>query len=289
MQTGISNKMFDLMQVGYCFHPEAIVSKGKPWKPAIFPSIVGLLKHPQKGYMLFDTGYAARFNNLTLKFPEKLYRLVTPMTLPEHESLIQQLKNKGISTEDIKYIFISHFHADHIAGLLDFPAAKFIASKKAVDNFLNHSGIHAVIKGYIKALLPTDFIDRLSFIESFSSVALDRFNPFNIGYDILGDGSYFAIELPGHAAGHFGLLFSDGSISRFLVGDACWTDDAFKKGVRPNRISGLIMDNWSQYLATLNRLNVLYDSNKDVSIIPSHCSNTFDLFHQDSCHRNCKT
>jgi hypothetical protein len=134
----------ELLKVGHCFHPEAVVIRGGSWRAQQFPAIVALLKHPSQGYMLFDTGYAKHFIQATTPFPQRLYRWVTPMHLCDKENLLHQLAQRGIAPEDIKHIFISHFHADHIAGLLDFPQARYICSKVALQSVMQRSGIRGL-------------------------------------------------------------------------------------------------------------------------------------------------
>ncbi|WP_086934358.1 MBL fold metallo-hydrolase [Agarilytica rhodophyticola] len=273
---------FQLLKVGHCFHPEAMVMKGHSWKKMAFPAIVALLKHPKFGNILFDTGYAKRFLEETNSFPNILYRMLTPMHLCDKEGLITQLNNQNIGADDVDYIFISHFHADHIAGLLDYPKATFICSRIALESFEKRSGFSALIKGYLKGLLPNSFLSRALFIEDTKAIKLNSvIYPFDTGHDIFSDGSMFAISLPGHAWGHYGLLSFSNNQVNFLVGDACWTQEAYKFGARPNRLTRLIMSNEEEYLETLTKLTKLYDNNKSINIIPSHCQKTFEAF--NSC------
>ena len=268
---------FELLKVGHCYHPEAIVSKGSSWKAALFPSIVGLMKHPMFGNILFDTGYADRFKDVTQSFPERLYRWTTPMTLPGKEFLLVQLMQRKISKEDINYIFISHFHADHIAGLLDYPNAKLIYSVEALANFKELSRLKRLVKGYLYDLLPKDISDRSILIEELKIISLPKsMSPFTVGYDVFKDGSCIAIELPGHARGHMGLLTYQDNKVKFLIGDACWTSNAFKVGCKPNPLAHLVMHNTDQYYETIENISNLFGSNKEIQIIPSHCLKTFE-------------
>ena len=197
----------ELLKVGHCFHPEAMVMKGHPWKPMLFPAIVGLLRHPSRGPVLFDTGYAHRFLDETRQFPNRLYRMLTPMHLDHEESLLQQLQLRGIGAEDIRYIFISHFHADHVSGLKDFPSATFLCSRAGLEAITSMGPVRGLMKGYLKNLLPADFAARVRFIEDCEEIPLDpALAPFARGHDLFGDGGYFAVSLPGHAHGHMGLL-----------------------------------------------------------------------------------
>lgn len=269
--------MLTLLKVGHCFHPEAMVMRGHSWKSMQFPAYVGLIKHPKLGYVLFDTGYAKRFIEATQPFPERLYRCLTPMHLCDKEQLITQLLQRGIAAEEINTIFISHFHADHIAGLMDFPQARFICSRTALNAIDQSRRVKGLLKGYLPKLLPSGFTQRCHFIEDSPTLNLSyRYAPFHLGYDIFNDGSMLAISLPGHAAGHFGLLLEHMQQTAFLIGDACWTQEAYTQGARPNTLAHIIMDNGDAYLNTLDKLSHLYSRNKGIVLIPSHCKKTIE-------------
>ena len=121
-----------LLRVGHCRHCERLACTAGRWRIIQFPAICALLVHPQHGAALFDTGYAERFFAATQPFPERLYRWITPMTLPPEETLTAQLARLGLRPADIRVSLISHLHADHIAGLRDLPQARFILTAPRV-------------------------------------------------------------------------------------------------------------------------------------------------------------
>lgn len=267
---------FQLLKVGYCVHPEAIVHPGQPWRKKKFPAIIGLLKHPQEGYILFDTGYASQFHQATHSFPNRFYRWITPMHLRDNEKLHVQLNKLGISEAEIRYIFISHFHADHIAGLSDFTQAKFICSNAALKDFYARKGIQGLIKGYLPTLLPNNFSSRVIFIENLPKVTLNStFAPFEIGYDLFTNKTHIAIALPGHAFGQFGLLYTSDKIKHFLIADACWTEKAYKQHIYPNKITNIIIANPVAYRETTMKLQQLALHNKNLNMYPSHCESSY--------------
>src|ERR1044072_4816649 len=122
---------FSLCQSGHCLHPEIVTIKGGSIKSCRFPSLFAIFEHPQEGIILYDTGYHPRYNEQKKTFPEGLYPILIPAVLNPHETALQQLKARGKSADDVKWIVISHFHGDHIAGLLDFPKARFLCLKSA--------------------------------------------------------------------------------------------------------------------------------------------------------------
>ncbi|MEW6405830.1 MAG: MBL fold metallo-hydrolase, partial [Chloroflexota bacterium] len=123
-----------ILHAGYCTAPEHIAIQGGAWRHIPFPAMFALIEHPRFGPMLFDTGYSYRFFKETRAFPNRLYRWMTPVTLREEDLAINQLSTFNLRPQDISRIFISHFHADHIAALADFDGAHFVYLPQAYEN-----------------------------------------------------------------------------------------------------------------------------------------------------------
>ncbi len=261
------------LQAGYCTHPEAMVIPGGSWKPMSFPALFALIEHPI-GFILFDTGYSERFYQETQQFPEKIYNWITPVYLQPQETAVSQLQQQGIEPEAIKIIIISHFHADHIGGLKDFPNAQLICFQSAYSAVQNKQGFKALKAGFLSGLMPKDFEQRVQFINPQNSVKLPReLLPFEQGFDLLGDNSLLGIELPGHVTGQLGLFLTDQTKQPyFLIADACWLSRAYQEFILPNRLTDLIVNDKQAYRDTLKKLNQLHKNNPNLKIIPSHCS-----------------
>jgi glyoxylase-like metal-dependent hydrolase (beta-lactamase superfamily II) len=268
---------FCLFKVGHCSHPECVTQRGGRWAAVSFPALAGLLVHPQRGPMLFDTGYSDAFLMATTPFPERFYRWVTPMSLPREETLIAQLARRGYKPADVQHLFVSHLHADHVAGLSDFPKAHFFALQAEVDGMRRRSRIGALRRGFLPALLPDDFHRRLSFAEDLGRVTLSAsMKPFAEGFDLLGDGSVIGIALPGHTAGQMGILFHETSgRDVFLVADACWSMDAVRNDRPPTWVASQLFADKRAYLDTFRDLGRLLAERDDLLIVPSHCESTW--------------
>ena len=250
-----------LYEVGYCKHPEFMVKRGGSFKSIKFPAMVALIEYADKT-LLFDTGYGNHFFEATKKFPEKLYAITTPVTLKK--PLIEMLDKK------IDTIFISHFHADHIGGLKDFPNTKIICSKAEYKIATSRSSrFSKTKKGILPSLLPDDFEDRVLFIEDLELIDLPKnLAPFTKGYKI--EDNFFAIELPGHAKGQYGLFVKD----TFFVSDAVWDIEAITKNIMPNILTHIIFDSAKEYKETIKKLQQLQQNNPQIKIVPTHCSKT---------------
>lgn len=263
--------------VGYCTHPEKVVLCDGRMQIKEYPALCALIQHPKQGNCLFDTGYSSYFFTETDKYPYKLYRIITPVHFQVKDSATYQLNNLGISPDDIKYVFLSHFHADHIAGTRDFSKSKFICSKQGHDIIKDKKGLPALKYGFIPALLPTDFEDRMNPVENYPKVQLsDESLPFTDGFDLFGDSSVIAVSLEGHAPGQYGLIVSAIEEKYFLVSDAAWTERAYKENVRPNKFANLIIFKPNQYIQTLKSLHLLNKINPGITIVPSHCKDTIN-------------
>src|SRR5690606_19289668 len=151
------------LRVGSCRHLACMAARGAGLHQVDFPSYCALLRHPTRGWMLYDTGYAPHFFQATAKWPERLYGRMLPVSLPPQECLSTQLAARGIRREDIGAVIVSHFHADHVAGLRDFPQARIIALRAESEHVLALRGRRwrATVQGRLPGMLPDDFATRL--------------------------------------------------------------------------------------------------------------------------------
>jgi|ERR1043165_3714533 glyoxylase-like metal-dependent hydrolase (beta-lactamase superfamily II) len=262
---------FQWFQAGFCKHYACVTLQGGKFKKLRYPALCFFIQHPRFGNILYDTGYSQRFCALTSSFPECIYQWITPVT--QTQDLKVQLQAKNINPETINFIIISHFHSDHLGGLMDFPNAKFICHSEAWKSIKHLGRYRSLFRAFIPRLLPKDFEIRLQLLNHRQTIKLTSdMIPFDTGYDILGDGSLIVIDLPGHAKGHIGVLFQDnmGKII-FLVGDSCWHKQSFQSLRMPSLLTYLFHDNKKTYVDTIQKLHQLYLKNPKIKIIPSHC------------------
>jgi glyoxylase-like metal-dependent hydrolase (beta-lactamase superfamily II) len=263
-----------LLQVGRCRHPEWVTIRGGRWRAVDFPSLVALIRHPRFGALLYDTGYADHFETATAPFPERFYRWLTPVHLPPEERLAAQLARHGLRSEDVQRVMISHFHADHVAGLRDLPRATFMALEADYARQLGggQSVWRMLRHGVLPALLPADFGSRLALADGRPVVDLgSAWKPFDRGYDLLGDRSLIGIPLPGHSPAQLGVLLRDQRDRLVLLAaDACWSSRAWREQRMPSILARPIFDDWHAYRRTLGGLLQIAQRHPDLEIIPSH-------------------
>ncbi len=266
-----------LLDTGYCVHPEHVVLRNRRLKPMRFPAMFAVIEHPERGPILFDTGYAQPYvDAASSTWTGRIYNAVTPVTTSTPEFAAAKCRAMGIDPGDVSLVIASHFHADHVAGLSDFPKAEIMFLEDAWKRVAKLSGLRALKQGFLPSLIPADFEARSRPIEGAAWAVLgSEFGPFQRGVDLLGDGSLIAVALPGHAAGQLGLFVRRANApDAFLVADACWTARSFREGIMPSRVTRLLFDDMNAYRFSLGLIGAFHKLHPDVEIIPSHCGET---------------
>lgn len=257
-----------MLDTGYCLAWENHVIQGGQHQRIACHSLVALLYHPEHGWLLWDTGYAPRMLEATQHLPFSLYRHATPLHIPPELAVVEQLKNWHITSKDINYVLLSHFHADHIAGLRDFPTARFFATQRAYADVTRRQGLSALRRAFIPALLPDDFNERVTLIRTFDSSPLSVLGPT---YDLFGDKSLLLFLLPGHARGQMGLLANTEQGPILFAADACWLTRSIRENRPPSPLTHFFIDDAHALRSTLQALHDFSLAHPDVLIVPSHC------------------
>jgi glyoxylase-like metal-dependent hydrolase (beta-lactamase superfamily II) len=250
----------ELLRVGSCAVPKAALSPisahghGPPLRDWFavthVPALVLLVHHDVHGPVLIDTGYAPRFREVTRRWPERGYAITTPMRLPEHEQLLVQLAARGVSPRDVRHVVLTHLHADHVGGLRDFSDATIHVRAPAVDPLMAFGTaplgrLRGTRAAFLRALLPDDFTERVQLLEkrvlradqtpetlrTLLGVSPHETAP-RAAYDVFGDETVLAVDLPGHAPGMVGILLPTVARPLFLVADAVWSIATMVQGAR---------------------------------------------------------
>ncbi len=267
---------FELRSSGYCTSHQHYALRGTAKKEIRFYATWAYLHHPIHGHILFDTGYTKRFFEETKNYSAKIYALATPTFISDEEEAHFQLNQKGIRPADINYIIISHFHADHICGLRDFPNAIFVCEKKAYLDVKNASGIPATRRAFLPGLMPDDFVERMKLIEINKGKKEDA----NLGklIDLFEDGTIQLCDFSGHAKGQIGALLNTEKGQILMAADAAWVKENYQNMHLPSSLVRLFFHSWSDFKKSLSNLNQFHINNPQVVIIPCHCLETYEKY-----------
>jgi glyoxylase-like metal-dependent hydrolase (beta-lactamase superfamily II) len=88
--------------------------------PVTIPFSMFLIDHPE-GLVVFDPGL--NIDNL----PEAMRK---ELTYSSEQRIDRQMARLGYKPEDVKYVILSHMHADHTGGMTSFLNATFIVRKE---------------------------------------------------------------------------------------------------------------------------------------------------------------
>ena len=221
--------------------PERLVVRGGRWKQLDLHVRYGLIPSERHGPILIDTGYTEHLWHGSGTGLQLYRRILGPRLLDAYQPE-RFLASFGLRTSDIRYVIVTHFHADHISGLAMFPNARFFASGRAWETIQASSKLQNIRHGVFTELIPSDFADRIDPIEAKSWSAPQKWWGGAQSYDLFGDGSILSIDLPGHADGHFGLLFPQLETPLLYAVDAQWMTEGLHVQGRPGFPSTLMSD-----------------------------------------------
>ena len=271
-----------LFSVGHCRNSAWFVESGPFFQQLHLPAMVAVIRHPEAGVILFDTGYGKPLVNAT-SLPARLYRALLPFRFKEEDSIPYHLWSLGLSVDNISTIFLSHFHPDHIGSLKELPAVPILHSQSGLTTLAQYTARQRAQAAFLPELLPDDFPTRAQAIEGLARVTLsEEWRPFTEAFDVIGDQSLLAIALPGHAVGQYGLLCRRaGGRYVFLVADAAWTRRNITELALPGFPAGNLIGDATAFRATLQRLHDFQKRRPEVPLIPSHCQQSIALFQHE--------
>jgi glyoxylase-like metal-dependent hydrolase (beta-lactamase superfamily II) len=173
-----------------------------------------LLIESEAGLILVDTGLGledVRRNNGGRG--KLIFEQLAKPKLDLNETAFIQLTKMGFRPTDVKHIIVTHFDADHIGGLADFPAAKVHVLKDEWEMAQNPQSTKEKIR-YKKIKWQQNRHVHTYEIEG------DPWQGFMRVQNLKElDPSIYLVSLPGHTKGHGG-VYIEGSQALFHVGDA---------------------------------------------------------------------
>lgn len=238
--------------------PERFVLAGGRWTKVRLRVRFGFLDHPKFGPVLIDTGYTSRVTDgVNRSLPLKLYASLIQPHLCAENQVHAFLKTRGIDPVDVHTIIVTHFHADHISALRDFPNAMFLAPRPGWETLIRNSRLANIRHGIFTELLPSDFLARARF---FDDCAVASLPDGGRGYDMFGDGSVVSVDFPGHAPGHSGIYF--GAMDKPLVyaTDVQWMRRAVLENRAPGFPATRVATDQNAAIASTRRLQAMAET-----------------------------
>jgi glyoxylase-like metal-dependent hydrolase (beta-lactamase superfamily II) len=258
MSNGI--KLCKIYHAGYCVGRGVFAQRTLGWSKVRFHARSFLLEHPTRGLILIDTGYGKAFMKSMRKGINRLYHLFLPVNFESKDSVLEQLAKDGIAMKDLSYLCLSHFHPDHIGALSEFGNTPWIYRQRPLEMLQKLSRWKRLCNICLSDLPPPpphSFGVLESNFQNESSLWPHENQSFPF-FDLFQDGSFFLVDLPGHALGQMGVLTK----THFFVADAMWSLEAL-----PHPLGIWIQENSKDYRDTFEKLQKMRSS---IEIIPSH-------------------
>lgn len=237
-----------LINVGHCWQSRYFAGAGG-FTPRRFHAVVVHFKHPDHGECLIDTGYGPDYWRVTRSFPERFLRWVTPLSRRQPVFGSSYPACVGVDAARITTVFVSHFHADHIGGLRQYPAARLVYRQSALDWLSGLGRWRQIHQGFLAGLLPDDLASRG---ESVGEEPFERRPELGglSGFDYWGDGSLWLVDLPGHAVGQMGFVLTTAQGRLGYAVDAFWDGEVWERGKKLPWLARKVQHSWPDYEAT---------------------------------------
>jgi N-acyl homoserine lactone hydrolase len=213
--------------------------------------------HPEFGTYLIDSGVARSFES--------------PAGNTDVSWLVRQAMNTPalklqVSTGDwldntqtrLDGVFLTHLHLDHIMGLTDVPMGVPVytgpgeTSVRSFQNAFTQGTTDRLLKN-VDQLLEWQFSD-------------DPDGQFAGVIDVFGDGSLWAIHVPGHTPGSTAFVARTANGPQLITGDASHTAWGWEHGVEPGEFSVDVAQS-AESLTALKRFAVSVD---ELTVHPGH-------------------
>lgn len=188
---------------------------------APLPIWVWVIEHPE-GLIVVDTGETARASRPGY-FPRwhPYFRMAVKEQVEPHEEIGPRMRALGLSTDDVRWVVMTHMHTDHAGGLHHFPRAEIVVSET---EYRAASGFAGRLRGYLPHRWP----------EWLSPTLLSFGNgtgPSGGGVALTRAGDVRIVPTPGHTAGHQSVIVEEGSRTLFLAGDTSYTEANLVSGI----------------------------------------------------------
>jgi N-acyl homoserine lactone hydrolase len=203
-------------------HPTAVAAGIEDGPtPAVLP--VHLLQHPSAGLFVVDSGVdrdmAAGGNG-----PGRGLVNAAFLNAIEREASLGEIVER--SGGPLVGVLITHLHLDHVLGLQDVPAGTPIWVGEGETGA--RSGQHALLRRTYAAALEGH--GPLQTWDPSQGVPL---GPIAKAWDVVGDGSIWALQTPGHTPGSTSYVARTTTGPVLFTGDTCHTLWGWENGVTP--------------------------------------------------------
>lgn len=218
-----------------------------------------MVEHP-RGRLLIDAG-VGRSVQEHLKTTPLLLQTMASLTVKQ--PTIDALAARGLGSDGLRGVVLTHSHWDHVSGLEDLrDVPVWISSEELAHARSDDDGG----KLYRQLEAAGQFqLHELTFADG-------SYGPFAESHDFFDDGSVVLVPMPGHTPGSIAVFVTVPSGNRFLViGDTSWTREGVDWPAEKPWLARRMVDyNAAAVRDQLVLLHQLQRANPDLVIVPAH-------------------
>jgi glyoxylase-like metal-dependent hydrolase (beta-lactamase superfamily II) len=242
-----------------------LIEAGAPAESCWLPVLGFALVH-SRGTVLVDAGLSRRWLKPPGRWPVRLLGRLPGVSLGVAMDCRSRLLQCGLRPDAVEHGLLTHLHVDHADGVADLPRTRFRVSRREHQAARAHRGLGALRRGYSPGRLAD-----LDNIETFEWDLATDLKPFDVAFDLFGDGTIRAFPSPGHTAGHCCVLVrvDDGS-EVLLTGDAAFTTQQLEAGVGLGLFPRRVAADLHEAERTLHKLRALVARRQPLAVLPSH-------------------
>jgi len=215
------------------------------------------LRHPTRGLYIIDTGveHALKSDPDHAVVRGLFAKLAKVDTVQVNVDLGTWLSKQP---EALSGVFLTHLHLDHILGMRDVPPGTAVFSGPG------ETRAHAALNLFTRPITDRAF-------EGQNTIGEWQFHPdpqgrFRGVLDVFGDGSLWALHVPGHTAGSTAYLARTPKGPVLFVGDACHTSWGWEHRVEPGSFSSDVAES----AASLAELEALVKRHPSIDVRLGH-------------------
>ena len=251
--SGLSLSVYD---TGSATVPGELLSELKSPRSRVKLSLPAfLIKHPERGVLLFDAGLPPRGGG----GPGEFGAAFSPSAKGD---LVSQLGQSGVRPEDVRWVVLSHLHWDHTGRLDAYPNATVVADRREWDAQAAKTRLGPLPGEFDPAAMEAGL--RLKLVDLSSA---PPYGVFDRALDLFADGSVILLDLSGHSPGSLGLWANLDSGPVLLAGDASWVLDNHQDLALPGART---MHDAVQYRRKLVMMNRMAAEVPQLVVFPGH-------------------
>lgn len=222
------------------------------------PILAHWIHHQEFGDYLIDAGldhsyYQNPHGNIKGIFSGLLKKLghTDEYFQEKNQDILYHIKMNSIN---LKGVFLSHLHSDHMAGVRDLSKnIPYVIGKG--EKYIDH-----------KPFIYGDYLSGINVLYEIDFSIAQNMPILGPCVDIFGDGSFWAIPTPGHTRGHMSFLVNAKNDPILLTTDACFIKLGFEKEIGSSDYTEDVL----MAQSSLNNLVKFKKAHPNVKVICGH-------------------